>query len=269
MPDNKQKPLAGKRVVITRAPEQAQELVRRLEALGAEVLLLPSISFREPDDTTQLDAVLRELGRFDWILFTSQNAVRFFVRRCRALGLDATSWESPSARVAVVGPATEQAAREEGLRVDHAAAQFRGEALASELRESVNGCRVLLPRSDRAGDELPAALRAAGAEVAEILAYRTALPQGAGSEPIERVRSGDVVAFASPSAFHNFAEIVGSESLAALAHRARFAAIGPATARAIREADLAVEIEATESTSAGLAAAIASYYEQQAGVKSR
>lgn len=271
MADTKHKPLAGKRVVITRAPEQAQELVRRLEDLGAEILLLPAVSFGVPDDTAQLDAALCQLDQFHWILFTSRNAVGFFAQRCRALGINAAAWQSPEARVGVVGSATAEAAREEGLRVDHIAKQFRGEALATELRDSLTGCRVLLPRSDRAGEELPSALHAAGAEVVEVIAYRTAKPERSDAGVIERVRRGeaDVVAFASPSAFHHFAEEIGIEALAGLGRRVRFAAIGTTTARAIREAGVPVEIEATESTSAGLAAAIASYYEQQAGVKSR
>jgi uroporphyrinogen III methyltransferase / synthase len=269
--DYKRKPLEGKRVVITRAPEQAQELARRLEDWGAEILLLPAVSFGVPDDTAQLDAALRELGQFDWILFTSRNAVCFFVQRCRALGLDAAVWQSPEARVGIVGPATAAEAREEGLRVDHVAVQFRGEALATELHDSLTGCRVLLPRSDRAGEELPSALRVAGAEVVEVTAYRTVKPQRSDAGVIERVRRGeaDVVAFASPSAFHHFAEEIGVEALERLGRSVRFAAIGATTARAIREAGRAVEIEATESTSAGLAAAIASYYVQQTGVKSR
>lgn len=269
MADRIRRPLAGKRVVITRAPEQARELTRLLEDFGAEVLPFPTVTFREPADAAGLDSALHELGHFDWILFTSQNAVRFFLRRCAAVGLERASWQSPHAKVAAVGPATENALREEGVRVDHVAKRARGGALAAELRGALAGRRILLPRSDRADGELPTALRAAGAKVVEAIAYCTAKPEGVDSGELAAIQDVDVVAFASPSALHHFVEAIGEEKVRALAARARFAAIGPTTARAIRDAGYPVSIEAAESQAAGLAAAIAAHFEQHAGVKLR
>ncbi len=268
---NKQSPLEGKRVVVTRAPEQAQELVHELESLGAEVFLLPTVGFRETEDTAPLDKVLRELSSFDWILFTSQNAVRFFAKRCRALGLDPGKVQSERLRVAAVGPATAHAAREEGFRVYWIASRFRGEALARELREDVTGKKVLLPRSDRAADELPEALREAGAVVCDVVAYCTVVPEASDGDALARIRGGeaDVVTFASPSAFHHFVDLLGADKVPGVAQRVKFAAIGPTTAGAIREAGLPVEIEAAEATSVGLARTIANYFEQNAGVKSQ
>jgi uroporphyrinogen III methyltransferase/synthase len=258
-------------VVVTRAAEQAQELVRELESLGAEVLPLPTIAFREAEDSAALDEALRGVSQFDWILFTSRNAVKFFAKRCRALGLDPSKLQSDGPRIATVGPATAKAAREEGFRVYWIASWFRGEALARELREDVAGKEVLLPRSDRAADELPAALRAAGAAVRDVVAYRTVAPDASDGDALARIRNGeaDVIAFASPSAFHHFVDLAGADKLPDLAQRVKFAAIGPTTAGAIRETGLAVQIEAEEATSAGLARAIANYFEQGAGVKSR
>ena len=258
-------------MAVTRAAEQAQELVRELEGLGAEVLSLPTVGFREAEDFAPLDEALREISNFDWILFTSQNAVRFFAKRCRGLGVDPSKLQSEGPRVAAVGPATAKAAREEGFRVYWIASRFRGEALARELRDDVAGKKVLLPRSDRAADELPGALRAAGATVRDVIAYRTAVPETSDSDTLARIRSGeaDVIAFASPSTFHHFADLIGGDMLPGLAERAKFAALGPTTAGAIREAGLPVEIEAAEATSIGLARAIANYFEQSAGVKSQ
>src|SRR6202022_5135322 len=126
---DRKKPLAGRRIVVTRAPEQAQDLVERLEQLGAEVLLLPAVSFCEPKDTASLDAALRSLDSFDWLLFTSTNAVRFFAQRRQALGFGPPALQSPTPlppgppgmMIAAVGPATAQAASDAGFRVDRVA----------------------------------------------------------------------------------------------------------------------------------------------------
>ncbi len=269
MADTKQLPLAGKRVVVTRAAEQAGELVRRLEQLGAEVLLLPSVSFAEVLDFGALDGAINLLPHFDWLLFTSQNAVRFFTKRCRELGR-APAVARPL--VAAVGPATAAAAEKEGFRVDYVAGRFRGKALAEELGSCLAGKRVLLPRSDLAGPDLPAALAGEGAEVVEVIAYRTVAPDSLDPKASACVRRGDVdvVTFMSPSAFHHFVDEVGPETLRRVTERAPLAAIGPATAGAIREAGLTVEIEAREATANSLVAAIADFFAQRlpSGVKS-
>jgi len=255
------KPLAGRRVVVTRAREQAGELIRRLEELGAEVLLKPSVAFAEPEEISGLDRALRSLDTFHWVVFTSQNAVRFVCRRCRALGIE---WSQGVARprVAAVGPATAAAAREEGLPADRVASRHSGEALVQELGKQIVGSRVFLPRSDRARPALPGALRAAGAEVVEVVAYRTVAPGGGEDAVLEKIQSGevDVIAFASPSAFHHLRAELGGEAMSLISGRVAFAAIGPVTAKALREAGLPVEIEAGESTAAGLARAIAGYF---------
>lgn len=263
-------PLAGKRVVVTRAPEQAGDLIRRLEELGAEVLLKPSIAFAEPKDTGALDQALRSLDSFHWVVFTSPNAVRFVCRRCRTLGIE---WPQGATRprVAAVGPATAAAARAEGLPADHVASRHTGEALAQELRAEVRGSRIFLPRSDRARPALPAALRASGAAVVEAVAYCTIAPGAGEGSVFEKIQSGeaDVIAFASPSAFHNLSEELGGEMMNRISQRVAFAALGPVTAGALREAGLRVEIEARESTAAGLAAAIAEYFAERSSSEAR
>lgn len=259
-------------MVVTRAPDQAGELTARLQELGAEVLLLPLVSFGDPEDTASLDAALGGLAEFDWVLLTSQNAARFFAKRLRSVGATIP----PAAgrpQTAAVGPATARAAEEEGLTIAFVAGRHTGEALAGELTPQLQGKRVLLPRSDRARPDLPTALRAAGAIVVDVIAYRTLVPQPAESGVLDRIRNGavDVIAFASPSAFHHFAEQLGADEMPRLTEKTAFAAIGPTTAQAIRAAGLDVAIEADESTAAGLAAAIASHFVRQssAGAKNR
>src|SRR5580704_9903645 len=164
-------PLQGKRIVLTRAVEQARDLKARLESKGATVLLFPAVSFSEPVDTAGLDRAIRSLQEFDWILFTSANAVRFFAGRCRKLQVEPT--QNAAYRCAAVGPATASAVAAEGFLVDHVAQEFLGVSLARELSASLAGKKIILPRSERARPDLPNALKALGAKVTEVVAYHT------------------------------------------------------------------------------------------------
>ena len=263
--DRANQPLVGKRIVVTRAPEQAGELIRELERLGAEVLILPTVSFAPPSDWQPVDSALRAIDEFDWILLTSQNAVRFLAQRFGELKLDVKSLPVRKPSFAVVGAATAQAASEAGFRVDYTAREHSGEGLARELQASLKNSRVLLPRSDRADDRLPTSLREAGAHVTEVVAYRTAAPRQLDAQIVNRVQRAEVgaIVFASPSAYHNLSDVIGAKQLAELSSRVDFAAIGPTTARALREAGARVAIEANESSAAGLADAIAKHYRRQ------
>jgi len=263
--DRASQPLAGKRIVVTRAPEQAGELIRELERLGAEVLILPTVSFAPPSDWQPVDSALRAICEFDWILLTSQNAVRFLAQRVRELKLDTKALEAGKPSIAAVGSATAQAAASAGFRVDYIAQERSGEGLARELQGSLRNRRVLLSRSDRADDRLPNLLREAGARVTEVVAYRTAVPKTLDTEIVDRFHRAEVdaIVFASPSAYHNLSDAMGAKRLAELSSRVDFAAIGPTTARALREASARVAIEANESSAAGLADAIGKHYQRQ------
>jgi uroporphyrinogen-III synthase len=262
--DKLSRPLSGKRIVVTRAARQAEDLRRSLEHMGAEVLLMPTVCFLAPEEGGALDSALGELVRFDWVLFT--NAVGFFIERRRELGLDHESFEGAKPLVAVVGPATAEVAIEGGLRVSFMATEHSGEGLAREMRVLVKGHKVLLPRSDRGDDSLLHALREAGADVTAAIAYRTATPEDLDRDVLDRIRRGQVeaIVFASPSAFHNLRDLIGGPELEKLSAGMQFAAIGPTTARALRQAGLQVEIEAQEPSGAGLSEAIGRYYERQA-----
>jgi uroporphyrinogen-III synthase len=263
------RPLEGKRVVVTRAVEQARELMARLENMGATVMLFPAVSFSEPSDTAELDRAIRSLGEFNWIFFTSANAVRFFAGRCRALGID-PGW-AKDCRCAAVGPATASAVAAEGFSVDHVAQVFSGAALASEISASLAGKKILLPRSERARPDLPDALRAAGAQVTEIVAYHTG---GAGAiDPgvMRAIREGqvDVISFFSPSAIENMRAALGEEVLSRLGAKAALAAVGPVTAAALRGSGLPVAIEAPRATAESMANAIANYFSSSADLNAR
>jgi uroporphyrinogen III methyltransferase / synthase len=263
------KPLDGKRIVVTRAIEQARGLKDLLEKLGATVLLIPAVSFSEPADSTELDRAIRSLDEFDWILFTSANAVRFFANRCRKLGRAFAEGKRPCC--AAVGPVTASAAAAEGFTIDYVAKEFLGAALAWELGASLVGKRVLLPRSERAGRDLPDALKAGDAEVTEVVAYHTGGVGAAEPGVMEALREArvDVVSFFSPSAVENLRGELGADVLSRLASKAALAAVGPVTATALRKAGLPVAIEAPEATAESMTVAIEKYFSMREASQAR
>ena len=160
--------------MITRAAAQSEALARELSVLGAIPVVLPLVWFAEPEDFAPLDRAIAELQQFDWLILTSAQAVRAVAQRVADLQ-QRLPGASGHLQVACVGPVTADAARGENLPVSYVAATHNGVALANELGSKVQGARVLLPRSDRANPDLPAALRRYGAQVTEAVAYRTLL----------------------------------------------------------------------------------------------
>lgn len=262
-------PLQGKRIVVTRAVEQARGLKARLESMGATVLLFPAVSFSEPSDTSALDRAIRALGDFDWVLFTSANAVRFFASRCRKLEVDPS--QDALYRCAAVGPATASAVAAEGFSVDHVAQEFLGVALARELSATLAGKKILLPRSERARPDLPKALKEVGAEVTEVVAYHTGSIGTIDPGVMRAVREAevDVISFFSPSAIDNMRAELGEDLFSRLAANAAMAAVGPVTAAALRSAGLPVAIEAPLTTAESMAAAIEEYFSTRGDSKVR
>jgi uroporphyrinogen-III synthase len=258
------KPLEGKRILVTRSVEQARDLKTRLENVGATVLLFPAVSFSEPADTTELDRAIRSLSKFDWILFTSANAARFFAARCRKLGVKPK--RGGKYRCAAVGPATASAVAAEGFPVDHVAKEFLGVALANEMAASLSGRKILLPRSERGRPDLPDALRNGGAHVTEVVAYHTGGVGVVDPEVMRAIREAqvDVISFFSPSAVENMRGELGAEAFSRLAARAALAAVGPVTAAALKKAGLPVAIESPLATGESMAAMIEHYFSAKA-----
>jgi uroporphyrinogen-III synthase len=263
------RPLEGKRIVVTRSIEQARDLRARLETMGASVLLFPAVSFSEPPDPSELDRAIHALGEFDWILFTSVNAARFFAGRCRKLGVEPR--DEGNCRCAAVGPATATAVAAAGFSVDHVAQEFLGVALARELSPSLQGKKILLPRSERARPDLPDALKSVGAQVTEVVAYHTGGVGAIDPEVMRAIRDVqvDVISFFSPSAIENMRGELGEELFARLGAKAAMAAVGPVTAAALRDAGLRVAIEAPLATAESMAAAIAKYFSPSEDSKAR
>jgi len=253
--------LHGKRIVLTRAAEQSKSLVAELTWRGARVTLLACVEFRPPEDLAPLDAALSHLPEFDWLVFTSQNAVRFFSRRLRELGH--TLPDSTTLRIAALGDATARAATSEKLHVDFVATGARsGSEFVGEFSRQARGKKILLPQSDQATPTVADGLKEVGASVSVVVAYRTCMPESLDAEELSGVRreAADVFVFASPSAFWNFARIVGESDLERFAQGSAFAAIGPTTAHAIRDAGFSVEIEAAKPNPNEVVKAVIEYF---------
>jgi len=266
-------PLKGKRVVVTRAAEQSEQLVKALREKGAVPVLVPMVAFGLPEDLSLLDEAIRELRSYDWIFLTSQNALRALQQRSEFLKLSLAQGVG-GARIAAVGPATAEAAVDAGLKVAYVARRHQGVSLAEELAGEIRGKPVLLPRSDRANPELVEKLERLGAQVKEIVAYKTIRPDDQDVSKVEAmVRDGaEAVLFFSPSAVHHLQELLGNERFQELSRRSAFAAIGPVTEEELRKAKVERVVLAKDTTVAGVVAALTDYFSQPgprlpAGVK--
>jgi uroporphyrinogen III methyltransferase/synthase len=250
------RPLAGRKVVVTRPRAQSREMISLLEDAGAEVVECPTIGIEPARDLAALRRAAREAKSYDWVLFTSANAVDAFWDALRAEGLDSRALGG--ARVAAIGPATATRLVAAGITPDARPAKFTTPALVELLSRGgkLAGKRVLCPRSDIAPRDLVEGLTSAGASVTEVAAYRTVADDSGAPEVrgLLEARAIDWLTFTSSSTAEFFLRAVAPEIVAKSG--ARIASIGPATSAAIRKAGLEVAAEADVSTAAGLAAAI-------------
>src|SRR5579884_2205822 len=266
-----------KRVLITRAEGAAEPLRRALEELGAEVSELPVIAVEPPADPDPLNQSLARIAEFDWIVFTSQNAVRAVtagtqldtaVAICnRQPGAshrqtthpDRVPFSSPinSLKVAAVSRATADALSDTGITPTLVADKPTGAGLATELiATGIAGKRILLPQGNLAGDELASALRCAGADVETVIAYTITCPD-VSPEKLAPLRNGeiDAVTLASPSAYRNLCAVLGDDSCL---DRVGLICIGPTTAKAVRESGREPAAIAAEPSTTVLARAAVS-----------
>jgi uroporphyrinogen III methyltransferase/synthase len=257
--------LAGRSVVVTRARAQAAELADLLAAEGAEVLELPTIRIAEPDDWGPADAAIAGLDSYDWIVFTSANAVRAFVDRLAVRGLDPSALAGAS--VAAVGPSTAAKLAESGVSAAFVPDEHRAEGvLAGLLERGVGaGSRVLLPRALEAREVLPDELRRSGAEVDVAPVYRT-VPGEGDPAVLERLRARavDAITFTSASTARRLVEMLGDVDRAGALHGVVTASIGPVTSDALRSLGLGVDVESADSTVPGLVRALVGHYAGEA-----
>lgn len=247
-------PLAGTRVLVTRAREQASALSALLRSFGAEVTEFPAIRIAPAEDYRDLDRALAEASAYTWACFTSVNAVEAVDRRLAAIGRD---WGAfAHTRVAAIGPATARALRAHGTTVAYVPERFLAEEIAAGLPDA-ESARILLARADIADARLVEGLRARGARVDPFVAYRTLVADADAGPLREQLARGeiDVVTFASSSTVRNLCRALG-EDAPALPRRALVACIGPVTAGTAREEGLEPAIVAGEHTIPGLVRAI-------------
>jgi len=250
------RPLFGRTVVITRAPDQAGALAGALAAAGAEVIEAPTIEIAELDDYWSVDQALRSIAQYSWLVLTSLNGVDALWDRLEAVGGDARALGG--VRVAAVGAATAGRLLERGVRADLVPGEAVGDVLAETLAQrGVRGQRVLLLRADLGRPQLPQALREAGAVCDDLPIYRTVCPESLPGGFLEAFDAGriDWIALTSPSSFVNLLRLIGRERAERL-RAIKLAGIGPVTTRAIRQAGYVESAEANSHDVAGLVAAI-------------
>jgi uroporphyrinogen III methyltransferase/synthase len=261
------RPLFGKRILVTRPRDQAAELVHALEAAGAETIEAPMIRIAPPDDFGPLDDACARVGEFDWIVFSSSNGVDAFFDRLLAGPRDL---RAVRAKLCGVGPATGERLAKYGLKVDLLPAEYRAEALVQAMTEDghIDGVKVLLPRADIGRTILADDLRRHGADVTDVVAYRTivAEPEREGEPDIYRMlleKRIDVVTFTSASAVRNFIRVLGAEQAVDLLRATVVASIGPVTAEAASQSNVQTTIMPAEYTVPALVTAIVDYFREQ------
>jgi uroporphyrinogen III methyltransferase/synthase len=265
--DAAEPPLAGRTVMITRARAQAAEFASALEAYGARVVSCPTIEIAPLESYAELDEAIENIFGYDWLVFTSANAVEYFMRRLNASGKDVA--ELDELRVCAVGDATAERLADARVHVDLVPQKFQAEGVFAAFenflggREQIAGLNFLLPRAAAARDFLPRALEVAGARADCVTAYRTVRPETTGRARVEALLVGggvDCVTFTSSSTVHNFAQLFDTRDLRPLLSGVRVACIGEVTSQTAAEYGLPTDVLPAEATTRALALAVAEYY---------
>jgi uroporphyrinogen-III synthase len=256
-------PLTGVRVLVGRARHQASALSASLRDLGAEVLEIPFIEIRKPRSYKGMDTALKRLADYDWLILTSVNGVEAVWERLRKLRLSGKPRRQ--LKIAAIGPATQKAIEQHGVKVDVVPKEYVAESVVASLRRRVKGKRVLLARAKVARDVIPRELRKLGARVDMVEAYETVIPE-ASQQRLRAALASEKhrphwITFTSSSTVRNFVELVGGtrgrpRHMGKEDNRVRLASIGPVTSSTLRELGLPVDVEAAEYTIPGLIKAI-------------
>ena len=262
------RPLFGKRIVLTRPREQAGEFARLLAAYGVEPMSAPTIQLVPPSSWEALDQAIGRLSSYSWLIFTSVNGIAPFMARLTHAGRDARALAH--VQIGAIGPRTADELGRYGLRADLIPSEYQAEGMVAALsQEKLTGARILIPRAEVARELLPEQLRARGATVDVVAAYRTVRPETGLSRLKEQLEAGtvDVITFTSSSTVSNFVELIGGAAEARrLGAKTTIACIGPITARTAEEYGLPVTIMPGENTVPALAQAIVRYYSDAARV---
>jgi uroporphyrinogen III methyltransferase/synthase len=254
-------PLFGKKILVTRAREQASDLSGRLVELGALPIEFPTIGMIPPESWTDVDHCIPQLIRYDWIIFTSVNGVKYFVDRLWALGRDVRDLQGP--QVCAIGPRTAEALEALKVRVKFVPQEYRAEAIFEGLRkEKLKEKSILIPRAKVARDILPEELRKAGAVVDVVEVYRTVLPKENVAEVRKLLKRREVsaITFTSSSTVSNFVEMLGPEEVRELTSGIPVASIGPITAEKAKALGIETAVMPADYTIPALVQALVEYF---------
>ena len=252
------KPLANKRILVTRAAHQAGKLSEGLRAAGAVPVEVPVLEIQSPVSFDPLDAALRTLSTYDWLILTSANAVQAVVERAAACGI---AFAGKTPQVAAVGKATADAARQAGFTVAVAPKEYVAESLIESLADAVSGKRILLTRAAIARDLIPDSLRAMGAVVDVVDAYQNAIPAEAPEQLRDALASRiDAATFTSSSSATHLAEVAHAAKIAFPFADVKAISIGPITSATLRELGWPPAAEADPHDIPGLIAALISQF---------
>ena len=259
------KPLAGKRIVITRAPKQAEDLARSIEELGGSVIAFPTIEICPPESFAELDAAVDKLDFYDWVIFTSVNSVEPFLQRLKLRGKTAEALNAH--KVGAIGVETAKRLEAAGIRASLVPERYQAEGILAAISpEEIRGKRVLIPRAAEAREILPATLRKWGAVVDVIAAYRTELPC-VDIRPLAELlveRKVDVITITSSSTVRNFVRLFGGRKLAEIVSGSTIACIGPITAATVEELGGCVDIVADQFTVTDMLRVIIEHFQANA-----
>jgi uroporphyrinogen-III synthase len=261
-------PLAGRRILVTRARRQAGQLSTELAKLGADVIEIPAIEILPPESYAALDAVLRNLHEFEWLIVTSANAVRAIAERCAAMEIPVANFSH--LQIAAIGSRTASALDETGLFASVIPKEYVAESLLDALADRADGARVLIARAAVARDVIPETLARRGARVDVVEAYRTVVPRESAARMAEVFAGAppDAATFASSSAVTNFFHLLGAAGLAR-PDAMLAVSIGPITSQTLREHGWEPAAEADPHDVAGLAAATVRAFQSHPGRKGR
>jgi uroporphyrinogen-III synthase/uroporphyrinogen III methyltransferase/synthase len=250
-----EQPLAGRRVLVSRAAHQASKLSDGLRALGAKPVEVPVLEIHPPASFGPLDAALRQLDYYNWLILTSANVVRVLQERAAVQRISLVS--RASLQVAAVGSATAKAAIDVGIKVDFIPESYVAESLVEGLLAQVSGQRILLARAAVARDVIPGAMRAAGAQVDVVDAYQNAMPEAAPEQLRRALEQGiDAATFTSSSSANHLAEAADKAGLPWPLPGIPAISIGPVTSQTLRELGWEPAAEADRSDIPGLIAAV-------------
>jgi uroporphyrinogen III methyltransferase/synthase len=253
-------PLRGKNIVVTRDPSQSGNLVKKLSALGVNVYTFPTIKITPPEDWSSCDRAFQRIEEYDWIIFSSVNGVRFFLKRAEYHQINYFQ-----ASIASVGQKTADELGKYGITADLIPSSSTAKGLLDVFKNlDIHSKKILVPTSDLSRDELVSGLREMGAEVDKVICYRTGMPDiRETGDKIKLLNSKkvDCYTFYSPSAFLSFIKLMGKHPFKnSGSPKAAVAAIGPTTARVIRNKGYKVDIQPKKSMDESMIDAIIAYF---------